>query len=181
MGPGRFFQALQQVQAVAQIRQARRSHPSLQNLGQDPLALRVVSLLRDDVSVLPSPSDFETLLVALTQRAGEFEKESMLRGLTLWKTWAHASTEGEDRAAHRWTRVDVAQHCIENTVRQGETFSNPMHIIDDEMDVWNELWQRHGKISAPVPDGVVWDSLAVPSCDDIGGLLGHMTSFCAWC
>ena len=52
-------------------------------------------------------------------------------------------------------------------VRQGETFSDPTHIIDDEMDVWNELWQRHDKISTPVLDGVVWDSLAVSSCHDI--------------
>ena len=105
----------------------RRSHPSLQNLGQDPLALRVVSLLSDDVSMLPSPSDFETLLAALTQRPCEFEKESMLRGLPLWRT----------------TKVYRTQHYIENTVRQGETFfSDPIHIIDDEMEVWNELWQR---------------------------------------
>ena len=99
MGLGRFFEALQQVQAVAQIRKARRSDPSLQNLGQDPLALRVISLLSDDVSMLPSPSDFETLLVSVTQRADELEKDSMLRGLTLWKTWAHASMEGGGFAA----------------------------------------------------------------------------------
>ena len=72
MGLGRFFQALQQVQAIAQIRKARRSHPSLQKLEQDPMALRAVSLLSDDVSMLPSV--FEALLVALTQRACEFEK-----------------------------------------------------------------------------------------------------------
>ena len=65
--------------------------------------------------------------------------------------------------AHRWTRLDLAQHCTGNTVRQGETLSDPMHIID----------QRHDKISAPIPDGVVRDSLAVPSCDDICGLLCH--------
>ena len=77
------------------------------------------------------------------------------------------------RAAHRWTKVDRTQHCIENTVRQGEALSDPIHIIDDEMEVWNELWQRHDQISTPVPDGVVWDSLAVPSCHDIRGLLCH--------
>ena len=44
LGLGGFFQAHQQVQAVAQTRKARRSHPSLLNLGQDPLALRVVWL-----------------------------------------------------------------------------------------------------------------------------------------
>ena len=81
--------------------------------------------------------------------------------------------EGGSVAAHRWTKVDQTQHCIENTDRQGETLSDPTHIIDDEMDVWNELWQRHDEISTPVPDGVVWDSLAVPSCDEIRGLLCH--------
>ena len=69
--------------------------------------------------------------------------------------------------------MERTQHCIENTVRQGETFSDPIHIIDDEMDVWNELWQRHDKMSTPVPDVVVWDSLAVPSCDGFRGLLCH--------
>ena len=108
-----------------------------------------------------------------THRACEFEKESMLRGFTLWKTWAHASMEGGGRAAHRWRKVDRTQHCIENTVRQGETSTDPIHIIDDEMDIWNELWQRHDKMSTPIPDGVVCDSLAVPSCDDIRGLLCH--------
>ena len=69
--------------------------------------------------------------------------------------------------------MDPTQHYIENTVRPGEPFSDPIHVIDDKVDVWNELWQRHNKISTPVPDGVVWDSLAVPSCDDIRGLLCH--------
>ena len=69
--------------------------------------------------------------------------------------------------------MDLAQHRIENTIRQGVVFSNPIHIIDDGMHVWSELWQRHDKMPAPIPDGVVWDSLAVPSCDDIRGLLCH--------
>ena len=68
----------------------------------------------------------------------------------------HASMEGGGRAAHRWTWV-------ENTIRQGVVFFDPIDIIDDEMHVWNELWQRHDKIPAPVPDGVIWDSLAAPS------------------
>ena len=80
-----------------------------------------------------------------------------------WKVGAVRLIDGR-----RWT-----QHCIENTVRHGETCSDPIHIIDVEMDVWNELWQRHDKISTPVLDGVVWDSLAVPSCGDIRGLLCH--------
>ena len=107
-GLGRFSQSVvQQVQAVAQVRKARLSHP-LQNLGQDPLARRVASLLSVDVTMLPSPSDFESFLVSVTQRADELEKKSMLRGLTLWKTWAHASVEGGGRAAHRWTWPSIA-------------------------------------------------------------------------
>ena len=139
--------------------------------------------------MLPSPSDFGTFLVALTQKAGEFEKESMLRGLTLWKTWAHFPMEGGGRADHRWTRVDLAQHCIENMVRQGETFSDPVHIIDDEMDVWNELWQRHDKISQFLMalSGSPWQFLRamIFAVFCVTSLRvkrrGLTTSLCAWC
>ena len=58
-----------------------------------------------------------------------------------------------------WTWPSIASKTRFVEVRP---FSDPTHIIDDEMDVWSELWQRHDKISAPVPDGAVWDSLAVP-------------------
>ena len=66
---------------------------------------------------------------------------------------------------------DPALHRKHGSTRRA--FSDPIHVIDDKVDVWNELWQRHNKISTPVPDGVVWDSLAVLSCDDIRGLLCH--------
>ena len=138
-----FSQAVQQVRSVGQVRKARLFHPCIQSLGLDLLACRVASLLGDDTTVLPSPSDFDTFLLSIAQRADALEKDSRLRGLTLWKTWAHDSMECGARAAHRWTKVDLAQHGIKASLRQGVEVPDPWHIVDDEMGVWSELWQRH--------------------------------------
>ena len=73
----------------------------------------------------------------------------------------------------RRTEVDLAQHRIEATLRQGVAYPDPMHIVDDETIAWNELWQRHDQMPAPVPARVVWDSLAAPTCDEIRSLLCH--------
>ena len=48
-----------------------------------------------------------------------------------------------------------------------------LHIVDDEKGVWSELLQRHDQKHSPDVDGVIWDSLAAPSCDDIRAMLCH--------
>ena len=71
---GMYSQAVQQVRSIGQVRKARLFHPCIQSRGIDPLACCVASLLGDDDTVLPSPSDFDTFLLYNAQRADALEK-----------------------------------------------------------------------------------------------------------
>ena len=70
----------------------------------------------------------------------------------------------------RWTGPSIASKTLFDKERP---FPIPFTSSMTEWMFGTELWQRHDKMSTPVPDGVVWDSLAVPSCDDIRGPLCH--------